>query len=318
MSVRWRGQRFSALLLAATVIAATAASAQQDGSQAFTFTRDVAEARLWFAAQDRAGAPVGGLAASQLTVFDGGVRVQRLSRLSQVEDAPVRVHFVVDVSGSDQRSLATIQEALAQFVIGHSRPDDTIAITAFSDHSVSARLRSHEDAANFWNAAARLIGKPVTAIYDNLYPALATRQQYDAVVLISDGDDNWSAQHNLSDILAAAQQSPARVFALGVEVKRHSFAQEVLERIAQAGGGQMMGVRVLADANGALAAIAQSLCTYYTVSFPIAEEQRDGRFHLLTLKISDGRIARIQVKPGYYAPPRNAAQVETASAALTP
>lgn len=301
MRVRVWGEVLLKLALTCGLLAASAGIAQEI-APAYTYTRDVAEARLWFLAHDRAGAQVMGLAPSQVSVLDNGILVQRPVRLSQETDAPVRVHFVIDVSGSDVHALDMVHRALSQFVAAHSRPGDLVLATAFSGQSVSAHLRSAEDVAAFWAKSASVMGRPVTAIYDNLFPILGDTTGCDAVLLISDGADNWSVYHSLPEVLAATQRATARVFALDIGRGSPAASREVLARIAEAGGGRMVSARPLPDADAALSGMAQDLRTYYTVSFAIGEEQRDGRFHAVALRIGDARVAHIQMKPGYFAP----------------
>jgi hypothetical protein len=280
----------------ALVLACTYARAQDTPS--FTFSKDVAEARLWLATQDRHGAPVTDLESAHTLVFDNG-SLQHLSTFTRVEDGPVRVHFVVDVSRSGQPSLPAVESAVSEFVKVYSRPGDRVRITAFSDHSIAAIVSA--DASQFWIAAAKLIGRPVTAVYDNLHDALVDSEDYDAVVLISDGDDNWSMRYNLLDILKDAQRLHARVFTIGLLVKRSTICDEVLQRISDAGSGQRVNIpstRLL----GKLNEIGVGLRTYYALSFSIPEERRDGNFHRVALKIDDARVAHIQAKSGYVAP----------------
>jgi VWFA-related protein len=148
-----------------------------------------------------------------------------------------------------------------------------------------------------------------TALYDNLYKAchdqmlslrdtVAVRR---ALILVSDGDDNYS--HALqSDAIKECQRAETIVYAISTNVSpSKDKGDEVLNQISQATGGRAFYPIRIEDVAAGFHSIQEELRSQYSLIYTPADFKNDGSFRTIYLQASDPRY-QVRAKKGYFAP----------------
>lgn len=136
---------------------------------------------------DKGGRFIADLPADRFRVFDEGVEVP--SKNVAVEEVPVSVVIVLDVSGSMKKKIVHAREALNRF-LDRSGPDDEFSLLLFND-TVQMRRNFHTDTASIRDTAAQAETGGGTALRDSLLAAVSrvrsARNARRAILLVSDG-----------------------------------------------------------------------------------------------------------------------------------
>jgi VWFA-related protein len=152
-------------------------------------------------------------------------------------------------------------------------------------------------------------GAPVTALYDTIVTACsgemarpATRQFRRAIILFSDGQDNYSIS-SLSDAIAALHETDVVIYVITARGRHwHERGQSTLTELTAATGGRSYVLRRPVESIEAVKMIENELRSSYTVSFhPMAVH--DGQFHRVQIALHDHNL-EVHARPGYYAPSR--------------
>ena len=86
-------------------------------------------------------------------------------------------------------------------------------------------------------------------------------------------------------------------------------AERRMEQFASQTGGAVYIPKTHYDVDSAFQQIAADLSQQYVLSYYPADERRDGRFHLIDLRVRARKDVRVRARKGYYSP-------KTASVAL--
>ncbi len=171
-----------------------------------------------------------------------------IKRSWRADRKPANVEIVVDVSGSmeEDEKLDQARTGLQAFLRQFS-PRDRVGLVTFSDN-VSEIVRLGNGAANrsaLHTAVANLTSGGGTAVYDaaargvELVAALNDRARINAVVLLTDGQDNQSSLGvaQLVARLRGQAESEERKIRLFTIAYGSDANQDVLHELAQAAGG---------------------------------------------------------------------------------
>lgn len=127
-----------------------------------------------------------------------------------------------------------------------------------------------------------------------------------AVVIVALADDAKS-ESSLEDALRALQQSDVIAYVLQLYHRggdpcdvEHVFRRDRLRRLAEETGGRVLEVRGLDRLQAALAEIADELHNQYSLGYRPLNEQWDGGFRRIQIRVR-GPGYRIYARKGYYA-----------------
>lgn len=267
------------------------------------------------------GAPLN-LERDDFEILEDGVP-QEIANFARDADLPVQMVMLFDTSLSVAPRLSFERRAAAKFFERVLRPQDRAALFA-----VSTEVVVLQDFTNklplLINATKQLHAQGATALYDGIYLAaeyLKNAKGRRAIILVSDGGDTLS-NRNLLEALAHAQQADAVIFAVHTgnltpsQNLRDLAAERALETLTSETGGELFHPRYTPSTQGeegdeqslkeldrAFANLADQIRTQYVLGFYSTNEQRDGAFRKLTVKIKkNGYVAR--ARSGYYAPKR--------------
>lgn len=276
------------------------------------------------------------LRAEDLRVLEDGVP-QTLFTFQQETDRPLSIAFLIDVSASQEVTLADEKAAARLFienVIKSSR--DQVAIVPFTGSAyleqnltrdvltVYRVLQSVEIAApGYLGSGPALSGIPTgprlpatppegsTAIWDAvaltadgvLTKSLGQRRR--AIILLSDGLDTTS-RLSLKQAANSALAAETVVYTIGIgNSKREGVNRDPLREIAERTGGRAFFPDKKFDLNAAFAEIERELRTQYLIAYSSTNKERDGAYRKITIEITNPELRKeklqLRHRPGYFA-----------------
>lgn len=291
---------------------------------------------LLFTATDKNNRYITTLQQSDVRVLEDGVP-QTLFTFQRETDRPLAIAFMIDVSGSEERTLPQEKAAARTFiesVIKSSK--DQAAIIPFEGYAhleqpltrdVLRILRALENVdvaySSYTGSAPPMggitsgpgtVGPPnegSTAIWDSI--ALTCRnvlarsvgQRRRAIVLLTDGYDT-SSRLRRSAAIDQAIESETVIYVIGIGDKRYEGVdRKVLNDVAELTGGRAFFPKKDADMNAAFTEIEQELRSEYLVAYSSTNKKHDGSFRKMAIEITDPALRkeklRLRYRPGYYA-----------------
>ena len=290
---------------------------------------------LPFTAMDKQHRFITTLRAEDLRVLEDGVP-QTLFTFQRETDRPLALAFLIDVSRSQESTLADEKAAARLFIekVVQSNKDQ-VAIVPFTGLayleqeltrnvlSVYSVLQRVEVAVPAYLGAGRpLSGIPTgpglaappdegtTAIWDAVAltstnvlsnaPGLRRR----AIILLTDGLDTVSRLPP-KEAVNRALAAETVVYAIGIGSKRDGVDRNALRDLAQRTGGRAFFPDKKFDLNAAFTEIEQELRTQYLLAYSSTNKKRDGSYRKITIEITNPDLKKekleIRHRPGYYA-----------------
>jgi Ca-activated chloride channel family protein len=290
---------------------------------------------LPFTAMDKQHRFITTLRAEDLRVLEDGVP-QTLFTFQQETDRPLAIAFLIDVSRSQEFTLADEKAAARTFIerVIQSNKDE-VAIVPFTGLayleqdltrdvlSVYRVLQRVEVAVPAYLGAGRPLSgiatgpglsappdEGTTAIWDAVAltssdvlanaPGLRRR----AIILLTDGLDTTS-RLALKEAANRAIAAETVVYAIGIGSKRDGVDHNVLRDVAQRTGGRAFFPDKKFDLNAAFAEIERELRTQYLIAYSSTNKKRDGSYRKITIEITNPELKKekleIRHRPGYYA-----------------
>jgi len=256
--------------------------------------------RLNASVTDRHGRAIGGLKASDFTVYEEGA--ERLITNVTPSNEPFNLVLLLDVSGSVEERMDFIRKAARDF-LNTTSPQDRIAIISFRD-DIQVISEFSTDRALLSKKLDEIDAGGATALYDALGYILADtlkplRGERTAIVVLSDGDDNKSFIP-FPAILEAITESGALIYPLYVpsglipesSVPKPSIttdplrtryltittrAAEEARKLAETSGGVYYPISRLEDLQRAYDDVVVQLRTAYTITYASKADARGHR-----------------------------------------
>ncbi len=291
---------------------------------------------LPFSVSDRNNRYLTTLKESDIRVLEDNVP-QTLFTFQQETDQPLAIAFLIDVSGSEERTLPQEKAAARAFiesVIKSSK--DQAAIIPFEGYAhleqpltrdVISIYRALQlvDVANpsYTGSAPALTGivsKPgtvgppldgTTAIWDAItltcrqVMARSARPRRRAIILLTDG---WDTSSRVSRNTAVEQAigSETIIYAIGIgDSRKDGVDRSVLNDAADSTGGRAFFPKKEADLKAAFAEIELELRSQYLAAYSSTNKKHDGSFRRITIEITNPDLRkealRFRYRPGYFA-----------------
>lgn len=300
---------------------------------------------VFFNAADKKRRFVTTLRQEDVQIFEND-EAQTISVFQRETDLPLSLAILIDVSGSQERTLPDEKEAAHTFIDSVIRPErDKAAIISFTgDATVEqdmtgdrASLKSAIDRVEIAQTATEeevyvykqqekvsaetgtdnpgLRGS--TAIWDAVWatatdlltqtPELTRR----AIILLSDGADSTSRLKK-EQAIEAVVAANAVVYSIGIGDA--DFDEGALKKVSERTGGHAFFPEDEAQLNAAFAQIQQELRTQYLISYSPTNKARDSTFRRLRIDIVNAQLRKEKLKltyrNGYFARPPAAAAVK--------
>jgi Ca-activated chloride channel homolog len=276
------------------------------------------------------------LRAEDLRVLEDGVP-QQLFTFQRETERPLSIAFLIDVSISQQRTLADEKAAARGFIEKAVRSNkDQLAIIPFTGLaflelgltrdvlSVYRVLQQVDVAIPAYQGAGRpLTGIPTgpgmlpipeegtTAIWDAI--ALTASDVLDktadqrrrAIILLTDGLDT-SSRLRRTDAIDRVLAAEAVVYAIGIgDSKQEGVNKNVLRELAERTGGRAFFPKKPGDLEAAFSEIEQELRTQYLLAYSSTNKRRDGAYRKIAVEITNPDLQKqkliVRHRPGYFA-----------------
>jgi len=248
---------------------------------------------------DTYGRPVEGLRKQHFRLLEDGVE-QEMSDFF-IEDGPISIGVVLDVSASIRNKLAEVQQTIREF-LGFSQPGDEFFLVTFSDqpelvHGFTTVPEGIEA------EIAKIQPKGWTALYDAMVLAInhmkrASRSRRVLLVLTDGGDNN--SRYSQSEVKTLIREANVRI--LSISVQGHT---PILDKLAAESGGRAYQARKLEDLPEVAAAAGAEAHAQYVLGFNPATELRDGKYHTVKVEVVPPAAdpgMHVSWRRGYYAP----------------
>jgi Ca-activated chloride channel family protein len=262
-------------------------------------------------ASDVAGRPVKDLKVEDIIIEEEG-RPQQVVALGEPGKTPIEIALLFDVSGSTHAQFAFEQQAAVQFIREVLKPGDGVSLFSIgmTPKMVKARTTSGEQAI----AGIMSIGplKEPTAFFDSIVDAThyldktADSGSRRVLVVISDGEENYSASHTLNDALRELQKNDCLFYSInpsGGSIRLNTISlkgQRFMEAMASETGGKAFNLIKVEDLESVFRQIAEELQAQYLFGYYATNEQTGSSFKRITVRAPKRTDLRIRARQGYY------------------
>jgi VWFA-related protein len=273
---------------------------------------------------------------TDLRVLEDGVP-QTLFTFQRETDRPLAIAFLIDVSGSEERTLPDEKAAARTFIENVIRSSkDQAAIIPFEGYAHLEQPLTRDMLA-IYRALERVevaypaylgsappmsgitsgpgtIAPPregTTAIWDSI--VLTCRQvlgrspgqRRRAIILLTDGQDT-SSRFRRAGAIDQAIAADAVIYAIGIgDSKQEGVDKGALREVAERTGGRAFFPKKQDDLRIAFAEIEQELRSQYLLAYTSSNKNRDGAYRKMTLEITNPELVKEKLKlryrPGYFA-----------------
>jgi VWFA-related protein len=281
---------------------------QQPSGSTSSITVFSREVDLIFTVTDKHGAFVTGLQQQNFGLLDDGRPPERVLRFEQQTNLPLRVGIMLDTSSSIRQRFIFEQNAATDFLLQVLHPADRAFVEGFDVQT---------DITQDFTNRIDLLGTGIrklkpgggTAMFDSLYKTcrdqMLTLQQTTnvrkAIVLVSDGDDDYSRAQE-SDAIKMCQRAETIVYTISTNTgPSKDKGDDVLQAIADATGGQAFFPTRMEDVAQGFHNIEVELRSQYSLVYVPANFKQDGSFRTIYLQSLDPRYS-VRAKKGYFAP----------------
>lgn len=262
---------------------------------------------------DKRGALITDLKKEDFEIRENG-RKQEIRYFARDTDLPLTIAMLMDVSGSVNEAIESERVAADRFFGEVIRPTDHALLLGFSSTLVLWQ--------DFTSSTERLHGAleklhaipfhglpqdggpmPGTLLYDAVYQTANLKLQgvpgRKMMLIVSDGLDNGSRMH-MDEALQAVQETNTIVYAICYAQK--FFGCDYLKELAEPTGGRMFDAGKKRMSLGEIyRSIEEELRSQYAIGFSPLNQEHDGKFRRLDVKVKSGGM-RVTVRRGYYAP----------------
>ena len=261
---------------------------------------DVQFVELYTTVLDGANRPVRDLEQSDFKVFEDDVP-QAIARFERLENLPIHVAIMLDVSASMEPNLAQTKAAALEFFEKVITPKDRGALIVFNDHPLLAvKLTNRLQA--LAGGLAGLKAERGTSLYDSVVFSLfyfnGVKGQR-AIVLLSDGKDEGS-RFNFEETLDFARRAGVAIYPIGLNIPRsESEVRKVLKKLAEETGGRNFFIKDTAELQAIYDAIQVELRSRYLLAYQSTNPNRELRFRIVDLKVGRSGLEAKTIR-GYY------------------
>jgi Ca-activated chloride channel family protein len=257
------------------------------------------------------GASITGLDRREFRLFEDSVE-QTVSSF-YTEDAPVSVGLLFDASGSMRTKMDKSCEAAASF-FRTANPQDEFFLIEFNDRArLLLPFTQQIDTVYHQIANIRPYGR--TSLLDAVYMALGqmkhARYHRKALVIFSDGGDNWS-RHSAREVRRTLVESEVQVYAMGIfdrnYLQKHPieerYGPRLLDDLALQSGGRHFPVDDLEHLPAISERVGRELRSQYLLGYHPTNATRDGKYRQVKvgLAVSATHDLHLEYRHGYFAP----------------
>jgi VWFA-related protein len=273
-----------------------------------TLQVQVNEVNLIFTVIDKHGKFITGLKRENFGLLDDGRPPTAVLRFTQQTNLPLRVGIMLDTSSSIRQRFQFEQDSAIEFLLQILHRDDRAFVEGFDiETDVAQDFTNNVDLLN--QGIRKLRPGGGTALFDALYktckdqmlPLKETGAVRRALILVSDGDDNYSRVQE-SDAIKMCQRADTIVYTISTNISpSKDKGDDVLKAISDATGGQAFYPVKLEDVAVGFRNIEEELRSQYHLVYRPADLRMDGSFRTIYLQANDPRY-KVRAQKGYFSP----------------
>jgi VWFA-related protein len=273
-----------------------------------TIQVQVNEVNLIFTVTDSKGKFITGLKRENFGLLDDGRPPEAVIHFTQQTNLPLRVGIMLDTSSSIRQRFQFEQDSAIEFLLQILHRNDRAFVEGFDIQTdVAQGFTNNVDLLN--QGIRKLRPGGGTALFDSLYktcrdqmlPLQETGAVRRALILVSDGDDNYSRAQE-SDAIKMCQRADTIVYSISTNISpSKDKGDDVLKAISEATGGQAFYPVKLEDVAIGFRNIEEELRSQYHLVYRPADLKADGAFRTIYLQATDKRY-KVRAQKGYFAP----------------
>ena len=252
---------------------------------------------------DKKGRFIRDIGTDDVALYEDGILQEvdyfREASSDEAERVPLTVVLALDTSGSMNRSMRFLQEAVLNFVYKLEEVDTAMVVSFNESVKGSAeftgdldRLERIVDGLQPWGG---------TSLYDAIHYSLNRIRDAPgrkAVIVFSDGADTTSSLRD-RDVVDYARAVEATVYCIGFQgVGAGGSPKGFLKRIAKETGGQFFSPGNVGDLVKVFNEISDELKNHYLLAYT-PKREADGSWREIDLKVSRPE-AKVRVRKGYF------------------
>ncbi len=295
-----------ALVLASLALSGSARVKAQDPVRQikpFTFEVEVDVVSVTAVVFDKKGNFIRDLGTDDIRLYEDGVLQQvdyfREASSDEGERVPLSIVLALDTSGSMNKSMRFLQEAVLNFVYKLEEVDTAMVVSFNESVKGSAeftgdldRLERFVDGLQAWGG---------TSLYDALHYALNRIRDAPgrkAIIVFSDGADTTSSMRD-REVVDYASAVEATVYCIGFKGSgRGGSASGFLKKIAKETGGQFFSPGNVGDLIKVFNTISDELKNHYLLAYT-PKREADGSWREIKLKVTRPDT-KVRVRKGYF------------------
>jgi VWFA-related protein len=273
-----------------------------------TIKVQVNEVNLIFTVTDKKGKFVTGLKQENFGLLDNQRPPEAVLHFQQQTNLPLRVGIMLDTSSSIRQRFQFEQDSAVEFLLQILHRNDRAFVEGFDIQTDLAQdFTNNVDLLN--QGIRKLRPGGGTALFDALYktchdqmlPLQETGAVRRALILVSDGDDNYSRVEE-SDAIKMCQRADTIVYSISTNVSpSKDKGDDVLKAISEATGGQAFYPVKLEDVAVGFRNIEEELRSQYHLVYRPSNLKMDGSFRTIYLQANDPRY-HVRAQKGYFSP----------------
>jgi VWFA-related protein len=254
---------------------------------------------------DKLGRPVTGLEKENFRVLDNKVE-QKIAQLG-MDDEPVAVGFIFDVSGSIGGAMEQYRRATHEFFTSADDKDEFFLVEFQSSPKLVVPLTRQVNQIEYQIMLTK--SKGMTSLYDAVYMAAEeirkSKLTKKALILVSDGGEN-NSRYTLTELKNALRETDALLYSIGPS-PAHSEGDNnggLLKNISELTGGRLIEMDRM-DLADLAQKIIVDLRNRYVIGYVPGDKARDGRYHQIQVQIIPPRgLGKLTAhwRTGYFAP----------------
>ncbi len=280
-----------------------------EGGQVFKLpTIETDEVSQIFTVTDRKGHFITGLHQENFGLLDDGRPPLSVLQFTQQTNLPLRVGVLLDTSSSIRQRFQFEQDSAVEFFLQVLHLNDRAFVEGFDVQTDLAQdFTNNVDLLN--QGIRKLRPGGGTALFDALYKTCRdqmltlreTGSVRKALILVSDGDDNYSRAEE-TDAIKMCQRADTIVYAISTNISAtKDKGDDVLKTIADATGGRAFYPVRIEDVATGFRSIEEELRSQYLLIYRPANFKTDGAFRTIYLHAIDPRY-QVSTRKGYFAP----------------
>jgi Ca-activated chloride channel family protein len=264
-------------------------------------------------ASDAYGQPVKDLTVEDFVIEEEG-KPQRIVALGEPGKTSVEIALVFDISDSIRARIAFEKQAATGFIKQVLKPGDAVSVFAIgtTPKMVKGRTTNGDEA-----IAGVMSIEPVkeaTAFFDSIVEATlytgknAAGGSRRVLVVVSDGEENYSRLYKLPDALRELQKNDCLFYSInpsGQALKLNTISlkgQNYMESMSLQTGGKAFVPERFEDLEAVFRQIAEELQAQYLFGYYSTDERADGGFRKILVRAPKRADLRVRARQGYYAP----------------